>query len=202
MVKVNLFRLITRALRIYDRYQALGWVGASAGGIASGQMVHYLATRHGWDTISAYGAVFWLYAFIALLKLFASLTMTSESELGAIKLPPKQQPNHNSSEQSPLLSNSTPDAESQSPVQPIPKPNLPLGLTFRLAPLFGIDSLASAMVSQSFIAYQLRLAFNAPITTITSIISATSVVAGLSVLLSGPIAHRFGLIQTMVSTLS
>lgn len=69
-----------------------------------------------------------------------------------------------------------------------------------LAALFTVDSFGSGLAVQTLLAYWLHRRFDADVGLLGGIFFATNVVAGLSALLSAPLAKRFGLVNTMVWT--
>jgi MFS family permease len=73
-------------------------------------------------------------------------------------------------------------------------------IVVRLAALFALDSFGGGFVVQSFIAYWMRSRFDASITTIGVTFFAVGVIQTVSFLLAPRLAHRFGLLPTMVFT--
>jgi MFS family permease len=74
------------------------------------------------------------------------------------------------------------------------------GVVFRLSSLFALDAFAGALIVQSLIAYWFYLRFGIQSGVIGSIFFGANILAGVSALLAGKLAKRFGLINTMVFT--
>jgi len=93
-------------------------------------------------------------------------------------------------------------------VQPKARPDrsLFLGLhrsrhvVLSLSALFAMDAFAGALIVQSFMAYWFHMRFGVPTGVIGTIFFATNILAGISALLAAWLAHRIGLINTMVFT--
>lgn len=202
-----LSQLVEPDARVYVLmwYQVLGFVGTSVGALASGLIITQLE-RTGWKQVQAYRVVFMVYAVAAAIKMVLSLAMTSFAELNR---PPKsapqtQQPATSENERQPLLSGQQPSVTESilsPPEEPAtPLARLPLGKLVALCLIFSLDSFASSLIPNSFIAYYFRLSFNAPLSAITRTFSAGSLIAGFSQLAAGSIARRLGIILTMVGT--
>jgi len=69
-----------------------------------------------------------------------------------------------------------------------------------LSALFAMDAFAGALIVQSFMAYWFHMRFGVPTGVIGTIFFATNILAGISALLAAWLAHRIGLINTMVFT--
>jgi MFS family permease len=74
------------------------------------------------------------------------------------------------------------------------------GVVLRLGALFALDAFAGGLVVQSMVAYWFHVKFGIEVGVIGSIFFATNVLAGISALLAGRLARKFGLINTMVFT--
>jgi MFS family permease len=70
----------------------------------------------------------------------------------------------------------------------------------RLSGLFALDAFAGAFLIQSLLAYWLTLRFEMPPAMLGAVFFAANLLAGLSGLIAGRLAQRFGLINTMVFT--
>jgi MFS family permease len=70
----------------------------------------------------------------------------------------------------------------------------------QLSSLFALDAFAGGFIVQSLIAYWFFIRFGVPPGVIGSIFFGANLLAGISALLSGSLARRFGLINTMVFT--
>lgn len=74
------------------------------------------------------------------------------------------------------------------------------GIVLRLAGLFSLDAFGGGFVVQSAMAYWFHLRFGVGPGLIGSVFFAANILAGLSALLAAKLAHRVGLINTMVFT--
>jgi MFS family permease len=74
------------------------------------------------------------------------------------------------------------------------------GVVLRLSALFALDAFAGGLVVQSMVAYWFYVKFGIEAGVIGSIFFAANVLAGVSALLAGRLARKFGLINTMVFT--
>lgn len=73
-------------------------------------------------------------------------------------------------------------------------------VVLRLSALFALDAFAGGLILQSMIAYWFHIKFGVDTGQLGSLFFAANILAGLSALLAGPLAKRFGLINTMVFT--
>jgi predicted MFS family arabinose efflux permease len=73
-------------------------------------------------------------------------------------------------------------------------------VVFKLSALFSLDAFAGAMVVQSLVAFWFNARFHVEPGVIGSIFFGANILAGISALLAGRMAKRFGLINTMVFT--
>jgi MFS family permease len=73
-------------------------------------------------------------------------------------------------------------------------------VVLRLSALFALDAFAGGLIVQSMVAYWFHLRFGVEAGVIGSIFFGANVLAGISALLAGRLAKRFGLINTMVFT--
>jgi MFS family permease len=73
-------------------------------------------------------------------------------------------------------------------------------VVFRLSGLFALDAFAGGLIVQSMVAYWFHLRFGIEAGLIGSIFFGANVLAGVSALLAGSLARKFGLINTMVFT--
>lgn len=74
------------------------------------------------------------------------------------------------------------------------------GEVMRLAGLFALDAFAGGFVVQAIVAWWLHLRYDLGPGTLGAIFFGTNLLAALSFLLAPPLAHRFGLLNTMVFT--
>ena len=73
-------------------------------------------------------------------------------------------------------------------------------VVLRLSALFSLDAFAGGLIVQSMVAYWFHLRFGVEAGVIGSIFFGANVLAGVSALLAGRLAKKFGLINTMVFT--
>lgn len=73
-------------------------------------------------------------------------------------------------------------------------------MVLKLSALFALDSFAGGFVLQSVLAYWLHLRFGAGPAALGTLFLAANILAGLSYIAAGWLAHRIGLINTMVFT--
>jgi len=74
------------------------------------------------------------------------------------------------------------------------------GVVLRLSTLFALDAFAGGLVIQSMVAYWFHVKFGVEAGVIGSIFFGANILAGISALLAGRLARKFGLINTMVFT--
>jgi MFS family permease len=74
------------------------------------------------------------------------------------------------------------------------------GVVLRLSTLFAMDAFAGGLIVQSMIAYWFHVRFGIDAGIIGSIFFGANILAGVSALLAGRLAMKFGLINTMVFT--
>ncbi|SCV74914.1 BQ2448_7943 [Microbotryum intermedium] len=216
-----LSQLVEPDARVYVLmwYQFLGLVGTSLGIACSGALIASLQ-QSGRSLVAAYQAVFYIYIGAAVLKVGLSFALTPYTEVdhppisshrasSALVTPStavRDDETHPDPERQPLLDARSSPPETGVTVTGAPPPRsdittkLPVVRLLLLSLLFSIDSFGSSLVPNSFIAYYLRLAFEAPLSSITWTFAAGFILAGFSQLASGSVARRFGMIWTMVGT--
>ena len=74
------------------------------------------------------------------------------------------------------------------------------GIVAKLAGLFALDAFAGAFIVQSIVAYWFYLRYKTDLNALGGIFFGTNIFAALSFLAAPAIAHRFGLLNTMVFT--
>jgi MFS family permease len=86
----------------------------------------------------------------------------------------------------------------------IPAPEAPLResrhIVLTLAGLFSVDAFAGGLIVQSMLSLWLVQRFGLDATQLAAVFFATSLLAGASYFAAAPLAHRFGLVNTMVFT--
>lgn len=73
-------------------------------------------------------------------------------------------------------------------------------IVFKLSGLFGLDSFGGGFVIQSIISEWFFLVFHVDLRSLGPILAAGQAITAVSILVAGPLADRFGLLNTMVST--
>lgn len=161
--------------RFFAWYNLAGYVASAVGALAVGWFVSR-GNERGWDDLTAYQVVFFVYGAIGiLLALLATRLSASIEAAGA--------PTATSVRGRTFLGL----AESR-------------GLVLRLSVLFALDSFGGGFVLQSFIAWWFQQKFGADEATLGAVFFGTNMLSGLSGLVAVPLARRIGLIATMVWT--
>jgi MFS family permease len=97
-----------------------------------------------------------------------------------------------------------PAIEAPAPSGPAPARRLGLhrshAVVYRLSALFALDAFAGGLIVQSLLAYWFNIRFGVAPGVLGSIFFAANLLAGISTLLAGRLAKRFGLMNTMVFT--
>lgn len=163
----------TRRTSIFSWYNLAGSFSTALGALSGGWTTELLQ-KNGFSQIQSYRAVLVGYAFagivLALLFLFLSPAVEIKEGIG------------------------------------VSRAGRRLGLyksrkiVFKLSSLFALDAFAGGFVIQSLIVYWFHVRFNMDTGMLGSIFFGANVLAGISALLAGRIAKRFGLINTMVFT--
>ncbi|SCV74897.1 BQ2448_7926 [Microbotryum intermedium] len=195
-----LSQLVEPDARVYVLmwYQFLGFVGTSVGSICLGALVVTLE-RSGRSLVTAYRAVFYLYTAAALLKTILSFALSSYTEANQPPVPARLSTSAVTSSTATVTGHRLADSERQPLISERASPSVVAALVL-LSILFSIDSFGSSLVPNSFTAYYFRLAYDAPLSSITSTFSAGAMIAGFSQLAAGSVARRLGIILTMVGT--
>jgi len=192
---------------IFAWHVMAGSLGTAGGSLASGWLVQRLRSA-GWSDVSAYRAVFWIYAFIGCIK--AALTVLLSSRCEAEPAPKSSSSQVDEAElQEGLLDgeDSAAREEGSEPVKPPPKKTKIAQITpesrsilYRLCALFSFDSLASGMIPFSLISFYMDRKFHMPQGKLGSIMSAAWFVSSISSLFASAISKRIGPVKTMAFT--
>ncbi len=154
-------------------YGLLGSIATAIGALVGGTAVDGL--RHvGWSHVSSLRAVIDVYATIGLVLAALFLRLSPAIELppsGGVPAGPTLLGLHRSR-----------------------------GVVFRLSGLFALDAFGGGFVVQSIAAYWFHLRFGVSPSTLGAIFFGANILAGLSALLTVPLARRIGLLPTMVCT--
>jgi MFS family permease len=130
-----------------------------------------LFTRFGLTGASSYRPLFVIYAAIGLLNLLLFLSLSSGVEAAHVEGARRFVGLHRST-----------------------------GTVARLSALFGLDALAGGFVLQSIVAYWFHLRWGLSPATLGVLFFWVGVLSGISLLVAGWMAQRFGLLNTMVFT--
>jgi MFS family permease len=162
-----------RRTQVFAWYNLSGSFATATGALASGWL-STLLQDNGMPALNSYRVVLFGYAFGGILLTLLFLLLSTRIEVLAQKL-----------------------AEA-------PKRTLGLhksrDVVLRLSGLFALDAFAGGLIVQSMIAYWFHIRYNIDPGVIGSIFFGANILAGISALLAGRLAKRFGLINTMVFT--
>jgi MFS family permease len=162
-----------RRTKAFAWYNLYGFCATAAGALTGGWTVQILQ-RGGTSGPASYRAVLFGYAAggIALILLFRNLS-------SAIEVP--------SGSHAPEVKRTLGLHRSR-------------GIVFRLSSLFALDAFAGGLIVQSMMAYWFYKRFAIEPGLIGSIFFGANILSGISALLAGKLAGKFGLINTMVFT--
>jgi MFS family permease len=155
----------------YAWYNLVGYLAIAAGALVAGVVPKMLGAA-GWTAVGAQGLMLWAFAAVGLLLagLYASLSPGIEAR--------------------------------PSGTSPFPRRGLTRsrGIVFRLAALFGVDSLAGGFVVQSLLALWFHQRFGVGLDRLGLLFFGTNLLSALSALAAARLADRFGLLNVMVFT--
>jgi len=160
-----------RRTRIFAWYNLAGSFATATGALAGGWLAQILQNNE-WTALESYRLVLIGYAIGGLLLLVLFLNLSSQVEVEA-----------------------SPDTTQRF-----------LGLhrsrhvVFKLSSLFAMDAFAGGLLVQSLMAYWFHVRFGVDSGVLGSIFFGANILAGISALLAVRLAHKFGLINTMVFT--
>ncbi|GAA5952675.1 hypothetical protein JCM3765_002244 [Sporobolomyces pararoseus] len=220
-------QLVQPANRVYVLvwYQVLGFCGLALGSILSGSAITALE-KATYSTLASFRAVFAFYAFIAVVKIGLSLSLSELSEVqhgDYDALPAKstqvqeertetlevdfEPRNSLESERTPLLrsSASTPRIDVKVPIIEDLMDHLPtqsslpmLRLAFTCV-LFSIDSFASSLVPASYVSLYFKTVYFVHLATITKVLAFAALGAVVTSLCAGALSKRVGLCVAMTA---
>lgn len=169
-----------RRTQFFTWYSLLGAFANAFGSLAGGWLLQGFATG-GATPLVAYRAVMIGYAMLGalLLILFTQLSPVVEA-------PHRQSTGQHTDKRA---------ARHPGALLGLPKSH---NLVLRLSALFALDAFGGAFILQSMLAYWFQRKFGVEPAVLGNLFFATGMVAGLSSLLTSPMAARFGLIKTMV----
>jgi MFS family permease len=170
---------LTQLLPDERRTQVFAWYNlsgsfATAVGALSGGWLSQLLQQSGMSALASYRAVLMGYAVggMALVVFFLFLTAGIEIQKNTTQSEAKRTLGLHQSKK----------------------------VVLRLSALFSLDAFAGGLIVQSMVAYWFHLRFGVEAGVIGSIFFGANVLAGVSALLAGRLAKKFGLINTMVFT--
>jgi MFS family permease len=161
-----------RTTTVFSWYHVVG-ICSTALGVKCATELTALALNRGWEGASCYRPALWLYAFCGLLiaMLVALMHRTVEATPSELERPQTHWGLHKSK-----------------------------GVIARLSLLFAMDAFGGGFILQSILAYWFVIRFDVDIEQLGTIFLTANILSGLSALVAGPLAKRFGLINTMVFT--
>ncbi|GAP87120.1 putative MFS transporter [Rosellinia necatrix] len=199
---------------IYAWYSLSGLAGAAFGLMICGWILQFLTGVLHWDLLSAYRAIYLLYAAIGLVKLCLTLFLSHSVEAEKEQQQQRRRSPESSSETAPLLDGGRPREGAQE-IAPMPtEPRQRTGLR-RLIPdisresafvvtilcfLFGLDAFGTGVNPLSWITYYFQWRFDIEKGELGSIFFVTQIIAAISMLVASSIAKRLGNVKTMVLT--
>ena len=210
----TLAQLSPKELRsdIFAWYTLLGNLGSACGTIVCGWIVQWLISLDGWTNSRAYRTIFWLYAFLGVIKLGLSWMLSAACEPEPqIRKPEPDEVRLDDLEAEGLLSD---DADADHAKKPVAKPPPPpskksiwpkispasRGILYKLCLLFAIDSFASGLAPMSWMTYFFTKKFALPEGFLGTLFFVTDFIKSLSNLVASSLSKRIGLIRTMVFT--
>lgn len=170
---------LAQVVKAQDRTNFFAWYhvagyGAAACGALTGGVLAEFGQKNGWSARESYQGLLFIYSGLGL-----GLAVLSW-RLGASVEPSRTQENNAGLKLFGL-------GESRATV-------------FKLSGLFSLDAFAGGFVVQSFLAYWFHLNFGVNEAALGGIFFGANLLSGFSALAAGPLARRFGLINTMVWT--
>ena len=161
---------------VFAWYTMAGASATALGALAAGYATHALQTS--WAPVDSYRAVVVAYALIgvALAVIFSGASPAVEADTSSRPIGDR-----------PIAARLSGIDRSRSVV-------------VKLAALFSLDSFGGGFVVQSFAAYWFYLRFGVDPRTLGTLFFAANVFAGISALVASRLAHRIGLVNTMVVT--
>jgi MFS family permease len=173
--------------RRFARYNLVAVSAAALGALVAGSPD--LLARHGISLAVSLGAMFLLYAVLALLVALLASRLSPAVEAPVV-----------APERDALVASSV--AAPARVRRAYIAPSLPRSrrIVLRLAGLFSLDAFAGGLIAQTLMALYLHLRFGAPLGLLATLFFAANLLSALSFLAAPPLARRFGLLNTMVFT--
>jgi hypothetical protein len=206
------------------RYNVFAYAGTSFGVLVCGWTVRVVQKEAHWTRLESYRLVFWAYAALGAFKLVLCFLLSDKCELDkqtfeAISTQPE---GADVDERQPLIGNEEnrqhdvhANGQVQAPVrdpakdqeepsfftQLLPKLSREsASIVWQLSCLFAIDSIASGLVSASWMTWFFEQKFRLNEGALGSLFFVTAILSAISMFAAAPLARRIGLIKTMVFT--
>ncbi|KAL7919553.1 major facilitator superfamily domain-containing protein [Trichoderma austrokoningii] len=203
---------------VYAWYSLLGQVGTACGLMTCGWAIQYVSISLHWEHVDAYRLAFFGYAAVGLVMMLLTLALSSaveaEEKAAAAKTSTTISNPAGGTETSPLLGSANANANANGSLQATEQregrgrlssilPNISgqgYAIMTSLCFFFAIDSLASGIISMSWVTYFFRWRYGIKEGRLGSIFFVTSITSACSMLVASSLAKRFGNIKTMVFT--
>lgn len=191
---------------IFAWYVVFGTLGTAAGSLGGGWMVQSLQSK-GWDIVTAYRMVFWVYAIVGFTKAGITFLLSDKCEPQPVHQPLADHVS-TGEESEAFLGPEGQNAHATLAPPPPKKQKWAIASISRssqitlvkLCGLFFFDSLASGMVAMSLISFYMERKFNMPSSRLGTIVSIASFMSSLGNIFASSISKRIGLVKTMVFT--
>ncbi|MBE3047549.1 MFS transporter [Candidatus Bathyarchaeota archaeon] len=194
-----------RRAHVLSWYVTCSSMGAALGTEIAGRFLEGLANREGWDMLRVYHAGFLFYVVMGGLNMVFALLLSNKCEIATKeedldgagrRLLDDAYGDVNTEPQPDDVD--IPEATRKSRFSRISAPTR--SVMYRLWFLLIIDSLADGMVSKTLTTYYLDRKFGLSKAALGDIMSTALILATVSTIFAGPLAHGLGLLNTMVFT--
>ncbi|KAL2106062.1 hypothetical protein VUR80DRAFT_7339 [Thermomyces stellatus] len=197
----------TRA-HVLSWYVTCSSLGSAAGTEIAGRFLEELRKREGWDMLRVYHAGFLVYVVMGGLNMVFALLLSKKCEIArrvedesldeaGQRLLGDADADADAGPE-PAVEVSEPSSSRKSRFSRISAPTR--SVMYRLWFLLIIDSLADGMVSKTLTTYYLDRKFSVSKSQLGDIMSTALILATVSTVFAGPLAHYIGLLNTMVFT--
>lgn len=192
---------------VYALHWLLGTCGSAMGSLITGLLVTKFLDM-GFTNIEAYRGIFYVYAFIGLLKLVLMLFLSDNCELNSAALI-----KYRSNEEAPLLANEIEgdedeaEEEAEERVENERRPSAianslsrdTVPILIRLLSVFMLDSFGSGFMTSAWVVYYYKTHFLITSTTLGILFFITNIVNSISALPSSVLAKRLGPIKATLA---
>ena len=161
---------------VFAWYALAGSLASAGGSLVAGLLTDALQTT--WGPVASYRSIVILYATLGLVLCALFLRLSAAAE-------------------APPVARLAAGASSFARLSGLHRSQ---GVVLRLSALFALDSFGGGFVVQSFAAYWFHRRYGVDPATLGALFFAANVFAGFSALVASRLAHRIGLINTMVVT--